>query len=358
MRAFGLMRKLMVVGALLLAPVASFAGIFISVGIAPPALPVYTQPPCPGDGYLWTPGYWHYGPAGYYWVPGVWVRPPQVGYLWTPGYWGWGGSAFIFHEGYWGPHIGFYGGVNYGFGYGGSGFEGGYWNHGVFAYNRTVNNINVTNVHNVYSRTVIVNNVTVNRVSYNGGNGGLQARPSVQEQAAIREQHAAPTGEQQTHLQAARADRTQLASVNGGRPQLAAARTANEYHAVAQQHAASQPITERDRAARQQQRIGNGVKSGQLTARETSNLENRAASINHQAAADRAANGGRLTQQEHQQINQRQNNLSQSISNDKHNPATDRAVQQRQEAAPRAQSENRPAQGGGHGEGPGHPRQP
>jgi hypothetical protein len=355
MRVFSLMGKLMVAGALLLAPVVSFAGIFISVGVAPPALPVYTQPLCPGDGYLWTPGYWHYGPAGYYWVPGVWVRPPQVGSLWTPGYWGWGGSAFIFHEGYWGPHIGFYGGVNYGFGYGGTGYEGGYWNHGAFAYNRAVNNINVTNVHNVYNKTVIVNNVTVNRVSYNGGNGGLQARASAQEQAAIREQHAAPTGEQQTHLEAARADRTQLASVNGGRPQMAAAHTASEYHAVAQQHAASHPITERDRAANQQQRIGNGVKSGQLTARATGNLENREAGINHQAAVDRAANGGRLTPQEHQQINQRQNNVSQSIRNDTHNGATDRAVQQRQ-APPRAQPENHPAQGGGHGEGPGHLR--
>ena len=99
------------------APAASFARVFISVGFAPPALPVYVQPVCPGDGYLWTPGYWAYGPEGYYWVPGVWVRPPAVGVLWTPGYWGWGGSAFIFHEGYWGPHVGFYGGINYGFGY-------------------------------------------------------------------------------------------------------------------------------------------------------------------------------------------------------------------------------------------------
>ena len=44
----------------------------------PPALPEYTQPPCPEDGYLWTPGYWHYGSAGYYWVPGTWVQPPRV----------------------------------------------------------------------------------------------------------------------------------------------------------------------------------------------------------------------------------------------------------------------------------------
>ena len=144
---------------------------------------------------MWTPGYWAYGPAGYYWVPGVWVRPPQVGVLWTPGYWGWGGGAFIFHEGYWGPHIGFYGGVNYGFGYGGVGFEGGYWRGGVFAYNRSVSNVNVE-CYQCLQQDVVVNNVTVNRVSYNGGTGGIAAQASVQEQAAIREQHVAPTGEQ------------------------------------------------------------------------------------------------------------------------------------------------------------------
>ncbi len=98
----------------------------ISVHIGPPALPVYAQPMCPGMGYLWTPGYWAYGPDGYYWVPGTWVLAP-VGLLWTPGYWGWGGGAFAWHAGYWGPHVGFYGGINYGFGYGGVGFVGGRW---------------------------------------------------------------------------------------------------------------------------------------------------------------------------------------------------------------------------------------
>ena len=143
---------------------------------------------------------------------------------------------------------------------------------------------------------------------------------------AIREQHIAATGEQSAHMHAASIDRNQLASVNGGRPQFAAARTAGEYHTVAQQHAASQPITERDRAANQQQRIGNGVKSGQLTPHETANVEHREASINHQANADRAANGGKLTPQEHQQINQRQNNVSGAINKDKHNAATDKPV--------------------------------
>ena len=32
----------------------------MNVQYAPPAPPVdaYNQPPCPGDGYAWTPGYW------------------------------------------------------------------------------------------------------------------------------------------------------------------------------------------------------------------------------------------------------------------------------------------------------------
>jgi WXXGXW repeat (2 copies) len=287
----------------MLVPAASFAGVIISVNIAPPALPVYTQPLCPGEGYMWTPGYWAYSPDGYYWVPGVWVQPPAVGMLWTPGYWGWSGGAYLFHAGYWGPHIGFYGGVNYGFGYGGVGYEGGRWDRGVFAYNRSVNNINIVNVHNVYTKTVVVNN-TYSRVSYNGGNGGIRAEEREEERAAAHERHFQPTVNQLNHEQNMRADRGQLASVNGGRPNTMAMGTVNE------------------RRANQQQRIANGVGSGQLTPGETRNLENREASINHQAAADRAANGGKLTPQEHQQINQRQNNVDRSIYSDKHNAAT------------------------------------
>ena len=105
----------------------------ISVRVGPPPLPVYTQPICPGPGYIWTPGYWANDPDnGYYWVPGTWVMAPTPGFLWTPGYWGWGGSAFFWHVGYWGPHVGFYGGINYGFGYPGVGFVGGEWRGGAF----------------------------------------------------------------------------------------------------------------------------------------------------------------------------------------------------------------------------------
>jgi len=177
MRIFRFSRLFLLVLLMIAVPAVSFAGIFISAGIAPPPLPVYSQPLCPGVGYIWTPGYWAYGPEGYFWVPGTWVMAPQVGVLWTPGYWGWGGSAFLWHAGYWGPHIGFYGGVNYGFGYTGNGYAGGAWRNGTFYYNRAVNNVNVTNIHNTYNTTV-VNNVTVNRVSYNGGTGGIRADPN------------------------------------------------------------------------------------------------------------------------------------------------------------------------------------
>jgi hypothetical protein len=178
MRSIGFVR-LLLSGLVLFAlvtlamPASSFAQFSVSITVAPPALPVYVQPVVPGPGYIWTPGYWAWSPyyGDYYWVPGTWVLAPRVGVLWTPGYWGWGGNAFRWNEGYWGPHIGFYGGVNYGFGYTGSGYEGGYWNHGAFFYNRSVNNVsNVTNITNVYNKTV-VNNVTVNNVSYSGGRG-------------------------------------------------------------------------------------------------------------------------------------------------------------------------------------------
>jgi hypothetical protein len=305
MRSFNIIRKFIVGAALALVPAASFAGVFISVGFAPPVLPVYTQPLCPGDGYLWNPGYWAYGDAGYYWVPGVWVQPPTVGLLWTPGYWGWGGNAYLFHAGYWGPHVGFYGGVNYGFGYGGAGFGGGRWEGGHFAYNTAVLNVNRTVIHNTYVDRTVINNTTISsRTSFNGGAGGIQARASAQEMAASRENHIAPTSEQQNHMQMARADRSNLASINGGRPQNAALPRVGA------------------RAENQQQRIGQGVSSGQMTAGETRNVEGREASIHNQAANDRAANGGKLTTQEHQQINQRQNNVSKSIYNDKHNTNT------------------------------------
>jgi WXXGXW repeat (2 copies) len=194
----------------------------VSIRIGPPALPVYTQPVCPGAGYIWTPGYWAYGPAGYYWVPGTWVLAPTPGYLWTPGYWGWGGGVYVWHAGYWGPHVGFYGGINYGYGYSGVGFVGGEWRGGVFHYNTAVTNVNTTIIHNTYVNNTVVNRTVVTNVSYNGGAGGTTAHPSTSEEAAMREHHFQATSLQTQHEQMARNDHTMLASVNHGRPAVAA----------------------------------------------------------------------------------------------------------------------------------------
>ena len=209
---------------LLIVPALSMAqvGVNISVNFPPPELPIYDQPPIPGDGYLWTPGYWAWSgdDEDYYWIPGTWVLAPQRGYLWTPGYWDEEDEVFFWHPGYWGRHVGFYGGVVYGYGYGGEGFEGGYWQGGRLYYNRSVNNIDNTSISNVYNRTVSSND-TVNRVSYNG-RGGIRARPTAPDEAAARDSHIAFTPMQREHEQAARSNTVQRAGENGGHPPIAA----------------------------------------------------------------------------------------------------------------------------------------
>ena len=76
------------------------------------------------------------------------------------------------------------------------------------------------------------------------------------------------------------------------------------------------------RKENQQDRIAQGVKSGQLTAGETANLETKEAAINGETKADRAANGGKLTGAEKKQINGQQNQVSKQIYKDKHNANT------------------------------------
>ena len=57
-------------------------------------------------------------------------------------------------EGYSGPHVGFYGGIDYGFGYFGSGFVGGYWRDHEFYYNRAESNVANLNTTNIYNRVI------------------------------------------------------------------------------------------------------------------------------------------------------------------------------------------------------------
>ncbi|MGO9086082.1 MAG: hypothetical protein ACLP6G_11225 [Terriglobales bacterium] len=350
---------ILIVAAFIIAPMLTLPiaqaqiGVGISINIAPPVLPVYEQPPLPAPGYMWTPGYWSYGEAGYFWVPGVWVQPPSAGFLWTPGYWGYEGGMYGWHGGYWGPHIGFYGGVNYGFGYGGVGFGGGEWRGGVFAYNSAVANFGSVHVMNVYeNRTIVTENtiVNVNHVSFNGG-VGIQVHASAVEMQAVNERHFEPTPDQVQHVNFAAQDRAQLASVNQGRPATVASANVNEYHQVAQQHVRSQPISAGDRSvgrnynpntreANQDQRIANGLRSGQMTSGEAARAERTQSDIDQQVHNDREANGGKLTGQEREQINNEQNSASRQIYDEKHNGNTvkpnevdDREANQQQRTA-------------------------
>jgi len=210
-------------------PAVSWAQVVaVTVRVGPPALPIYEQPPIPGPGYLWVPGYWAYGPGGYYWVPGTWVEPPEVGLLWTPGYWGWAGGVYVWHGGYWGPHVGFYGGINYGFGYTGVGYAGGYWRGREFYYNRSVYHLDERFAHYSYERAVARERAE-SRVAYNGGPHGIAVRPTSAELAAGREHHFEATAAQNRNIHAASSNRAMFASENHGRPSVAATARAGEF---------------------------------------------------------------------------------------------------------------------------------
>ena len=223
-------RSFLLAVALLSAPAASLAALLLTVNIAPPPLPEYVQPVVPAPGFIWTPGYWAYSDDGYFWVPGTWVRAPYVGALWTPGWWGWGDTVWLWHPGYWGPHVGYYGGINYGFGYFGSGYRGGYWSNRVFTYNTAVTNVNVTTIHNVYNRPW-AGGGAVSRVSYSGGRGGVVARPNVEERLAERDSHVGATPLQAQHERFASTNRAQFASVNRGQPTITTTHRAAAFNA-------------------------------------------------------------------------------------------------------------------------------
>jgi WXXGXW repeat (2 copies) len=193
LRIFRFLFPLAIALAFIGAPVISSAQVYVSI-TAPPVLPQYQQPQLSNPNYIWTPGYWAVGGSGYYWVAGSWQQPPQIGLLWTPGYWGYnqGQNRYNYNQGYWGRQVGYYGGVNYGYGYYGNGYNGGSWQGNSFRYNTAVSTVNTTVIRNVYvDRTVVV--TTANRTSYNGGRGGLTTAPNAREVTIANQQHYAAT---------------------------------------------------------------------------------------------------------------------------------------------------------------------
>ncbi len=187
----------------------------------PPQLPQYDQPPAYQQNLIWQPGYWSWGSGGYFWVPGTWVTPPQPNLYWTPGYWGYNNGGYRWNPGYWGQSVGYYGDVNYGNGYYGSGYSGGRWRGNNFQYNTSVTNVNRGDVRYTYADSVpLASRNRGNRVSYNGGRGGISAQPTQQQVAIGRQHHYAMTSAQTQHVVVAAQNRNFLASVNHGRPAI------------------------------------------------------------------------------------------------------------------------------------------
>jgi hypothetical protein len=204
----------------------------------------------------------------------------------------------------WGPHVGFYGGINYGFGYGGVGFWGGRWEGGAFRYNTAAWHVGA-GFHGVYEDRTYISHVSVNNHYSFNGEGGVRAKPNAEERAAMHEQHYAHTHEQMAHQRAARVDRSNYAAVNHGTPS----------------HPEGMGVNARQ--DRQQNRINQGVHSGQLTARETSHIEHNETAIHNEVHNDREANGGHLTAAEYNHVEHQQNKESREIYHDKHNANTD-----------------------------------
>lgn len=232
--------------AIFVVPAQAQMSVDIRVDVAPPPLPFYEQPVIPADGYLWAPGYWAWDPVAvdYYWVPGTWVEPPQRDLLWTPAYWGWNEGRYVFYPGYWGHEVGFYGGIDYGYGYNGDGYYGGRWNNGAFFYNRTVNNVENVRITNIYNETVVVHN-TSTRVSFNGGNGGIAARPTPQQEAFGRERHVEATPVQRQQVETASRDRSLFSKQNHGEPAIAATPRAGVFQGAGVVRGSRTPIAAR-----------------------------------------------------------------------------------------------------------------
>lgn len=245
-----LLGSLLLMLATMAAPTKASASVGIFVSFGPPAIPVYMQPMCPGPGYIWTPGYWAWNPGyGYYWVPGTWVMAPFIGALWTPGYWGWYNSGYMWYPGYWGTAVGFYGGINYGYGYNGYGYYGGYWRANRFYYNREVNHIHANFV-NVYRQRVMEREGP--RISFNGGRGGIDARPTAAQTAAARTRRFGADNRQMEQERWARSNRSQWARENHGRPEVAATPRPGEFrgNGVVRATRAGEPYKEPPREMR------------------------------------------------------------------------------------------------------------
>jgi hypothetical protein len=344
------MKKLFVLFALLSATLLTTGGlraqVSVQITIAPPPIPVYVQPECPIEGYLWTPGYWDYD-GGYYWVPGVWIAPEQPGFLWTPGYWDYDGGYYGWHHGYWGEHVGYYGGISYGYGYWGSGFYGGEWSGGVYRYNTAVSHVNTAVVHNTYTNSAVVNH-DASPVSFHGP-GGATAQPTPQERAAMSERHAEASPVQRSHEQAAKSDKNQFATVNHGKPAVAAMTAPNGQRVNTEGHAVNNSPAAKP-AESKPTPVQRNPNEGHPQAPNRTAPENHAAPAPHNAVqprpqttpAQRNPNEGRPQQQPNRQPAPQQQSRPQSQPTPQQRNPNEGRPQQQPNRQPAPQQQSRP----------------
>jgi hypothetical protein len=322
-----------------LIPAISHAQISISVGFAPPEMPSYEQPYCPEPNMMWMPGYWAYDQdqGDYYWVPGSWVEAPYQGALWTPPYWGWYGGQYRFHRGYWGRHVGYYGGVNYGYGYEGIGYSGGEWQGNNFRYNTAITRVDQNRIHSTYNdRTIVANNTIANnnRVAYSGGPHGIQHNAQPSERVADHEQHAAPTSVQTQHIAAARTDKSSFAKTNGGHPQNAVvARPLAPVKSTPAQQQQAHPAQQQQAHPAQQQQQAHPAQQQQAHPAQQQQAQPAQQQQQAHPAQQQQAQHQPAQQQQHQQPQQQQQH--QQPQQQQAHPAP----QQQQHAAPAPKNE-------------------
>ena len=318
------------------------AQVFVNIRInsAPPPLPYYEQPAIPAYGYLWVPGYWYWDRSvdDYYWVPGTWVEPPRRGLLWTPAYWSWVEGRYVFYPGYWAREVGFYGGIDYGYGYTGEGYLGGRWETGAFFYNRSVNNIGSVRITKVYNQTVVMNDGS-NNVSFNGGKGGIEARPTSQQVAFAKERHVEATPVQRRHVEKAGKDRALFAKQNNGEPAVAATPRAGVFQGSGVSRGSRTPV-----ASKSNDKLPStgAEKSGPAVNKETPKVEER-----KPAQAQPKAEEQRRPAQERPKAEERKPAQAQPKAEEQRRPAQERpnAEERRPaQAQPKAEEQRRPAQ--------------
>ena len=235
-----------------LVPVTASSQEVLLVNIAPPPLPVYAQPMAPGDGYIWTPGYWGWNTASddYYWVPGTWVLAPANGQLWTPGYWAYAGDGYFWNPGYWGMRVGYYCGLNYGYGYAGNGYQGGRWEGAHFRYNAAASHVDPAVTHNSYN-TRVLNYAMAPHASYSVTQSGGTSKHVGDPRQVTGAVHGAPTTEQLQHERAALLAPAQRAWVAHGPPRVAATVRPSAFTAPGVEHVRPEPAVRAPSAPRE-----------------------------------------------------------------------------------------------------------